>query len=463
MNRESESAEKLEQFIEANRPALIRDIMELCSRPSVSGPPEGRFPYGSGCAEALDTAIRIAARRGFESTNHDYRCGTLVLPGTSSETIGIFCHLDVVAPGGGWTGDPFKPFIREGHILGRGATDNKGPLAAALSLLDFMKQNRVQLKHSILLYFGCSEENGMDDLKWYLDRFPPPRIGLTPDARFPVCHGEKGILHVDLEISAEGTGLRELTGGKAANMVPDHAAVVIAGLDQARTRTAMGEGFEIEEVPGGVRVQCRGTAAHAAEPWKGDSAIYKLVRSLAALGYLRSTGTSLFSRLAEALSDFAGTGLGIAQEDAPSGKLTAVGGTIDLRDDRVTLTVNVRYPVTADREALKRTFYERAGALGFVVKNYSDDPPLYLPKEHPLITILSDICNEVLGTSLEPYTMGGGTYARRLPLALAFGHLQREKARPGGGGHQADECVSIAGLEDMIRVYLRALQKIDYL
>jgi succinyl-diaminopimelate desuccinylase len=76
---------------------------------------------------------------------------------------------------------------------------------------------------------------------------------------------------------------------------------------------------------------------------------------------------------------------------------------------------------------------------------------------------LNSVCNEVLGASYEPYTMGGGTYARRLPLAAAFGHLRREKIRPGGGGHQADECVSIAGLEDMMRVYLSALLRLDNL
>jgi succinyl-diaminopimelate desuccinylase len=39
-------------------------------------------------------------------------------------------HLDVVPPGDGWTGEPFKPEIRGGLLYGRGAVDMKGGVAA---------------------------------------------------------------------------------------------------------------------------------------------------------------------------------------------------------------------------------------------------------------------------------------------------------------------------------------------
>lgn len=39
-------------------------------------------------------------------------------------------HLDVVPPGEGWTGNPFKPEIRGGLLYGRGAVDMKGGVAA---------------------------------------------------------------------------------------------------------------------------------------------------------------------------------------------------------------------------------------------------------------------------------------------------------------------------------------------
>ena len=39
-------------------------------------------------------------------------------------------HLDVVPPGGGWTGDAFAPEVRDGLLYGRGAVDMKGAVAA---------------------------------------------------------------------------------------------------------------------------------------------------------------------------------------------------------------------------------------------------------------------------------------------------------------------------------------------
>jgi putative selenium metabolism hydrolase len=41
-------------------------------------------------------------------------------------------HMDVVPPVGEWTVDPFGPVVRDGRLYGRGATDMKGGLAAAL-------------------------------------------------------------------------------------------------------------------------------------------------------------------------------------------------------------------------------------------------------------------------------------------------------------------------------------------
>jgi succinyl-diaminopimelate desuccinylase len=43
---------------------------------------------------------------------------------------GFAGHLDVVPPGEGWTGDAFRPELRDGLLYGRGAVDMKGGIAA---------------------------------------------------------------------------------------------------------------------------------------------------------------------------------------------------------------------------------------------------------------------------------------------------------------------------------------------
>jgi len=56
--------------------------------------------------------------------------------GTSGKHFAYAGHVDVVPPGEGWNGDPFKPEIRNGLLYGRGAVDMKGSVAAFIAALE---------------------------------------------------------------------------------------------------------------------------------------------------------------------------------------------------------------------------------------------------------------------------------------------------------------------------------------
>lgn len=457
---------RLEAWLRDTRGELVEDLMALARIPSVAGPPEENAPYGAACAQVLEQGMAIARRRGFCPQNHENHCVTLLLPGRTNRVLGLFCHLDVVPQGTGWSFDPFRPFVRDGHVFGRGVTDNKGPAVAMLSLLQFMMREKVTLEHSILLYLGACEEAGMRDLDWYLKRYQPPERSLTPDAQFPVCYGEKGQLTAVVCLPLPcGSALRTLEGGQAANAVPDTASALLEGLDPAGIQPLEAAGLETVRTHKGVRVSCAGVSAHAALPETGQHAVVKLCRALMQSGVLDTAGRAVLERYLSLFSDCHGSGLGVACSDQPSGKLTAVAGRLRTQGGQLVQTLDLRYPVTAEGESLRLRLEEAVGRQGGTVKQVEIYPPHYIPIQHPLIQLLKDTCNQVLGAGLAPYTLGGGTYARRLPMAAAFGHLLRCRPRPGGcargGGHQADECVSIQGLEDLIRVYLPALLRLD--
>jgi succinyl-diaminopimelate desuccinylase len=56
-------------------------------------------------------------------------------PNGKGKTVIFLVHHDVVPAGDGWDFDPYKPFIKDGKLFGRGAADNKADIVAALDAM----------------------------------------------------------------------------------------------------------------------------------------------------------------------------------------------------------------------------------------------------------------------------------------------------------------------------------------
>jgi len=71
-------------------------------------------------------------------------------------------HVDVVPVGdlARWTVPPFTATIRDGHVLGRGACDMKGGLAAALAAVGALTASQVKLGGRIAFHSVIAEEDG---------------------------------------------------------------------------------------------------------------------------------------------------------------------------------------------------------------------------------------------------------------------------------------------------------------
>ena len=90
-----------------------------------------------------------------------------------------FCyagHLDVVPPGNlkDWTVNPFRPSIKKGHLIGRGANDMKSSIAAFLSAVSFFLSKNKKFNGSISLLITGDEEgdavNGTKKVVEYLKK-----------------------------------------------------------------------------------------------------------------------------------------------------------------------------------------------------------------------------------------------------------------------------------------------------
>ena len=69
-------------------------------------------------------------------------------------------HFDVVPPGEGWTVDPFAGLVRDGRIYGRGASDMKSGIAAAVFAVEAIRRAGIDLEGAIDISATVDEESG---------------------------------------------------------------------------------------------------------------------------------------------------------------------------------------------------------------------------------------------------------------------------------------------------------------
>jgi len=69
-------------------------------------------------------------------------------------------HFDVVPPGEEWTVDPFAGVVREGRIYGRGASDMKSGIAAAVFAVEALRRAGVELAGAVDISATVDEESG---------------------------------------------------------------------------------------------------------------------------------------------------------------------------------------------------------------------------------------------------------------------------------------------------------------
>ncbi|MFN0109251.1 MAG: M20/M25/M40 family metallo-hydrolase, partial [Blastocatellia bacterium] len=69
-------------------------------------------------------------------------------------------HLDVVPAGEGWTVDPFAAVVRDGHIYGRGVTDQKAGIAASIFAIEAIRRAGIKLTGSVEQSATVDEESG---------------------------------------------------------------------------------------------------------------------------------------------------------------------------------------------------------------------------------------------------------------------------------------------------------------
>lgn len=438
---------------------ILTDLKEMIAIPSVSGDPEGIYPFGREAARAVDAALGMAARYGLEAKNVDYYAMHAQY-GEGEENAVVMAHVDVVPAGDGWDTNPYELVIQDGKAYGRGVLDDKGSAIVAMHCLRALKDAGIQGKRKLRVILGSSEETGMRDTAYYFAKEQHPTMGFTPDGSYGVCNCEKGILTYTASAPNDSPVIKSFHSGTVANAVPDQAVAVLScsedELQRLRELAArQTDMFEISTGNGKTTVKAKGVATHASIPETGVNAATHLIKLLYEVFGVH-LGT-FFTHIYEKVGlTYDGSQIGIAMSDVESGMLTYNLGIINADEKNCCLTVNIRYPATKSGDEISLILQRQTEADGLIYTKCSDAKPLYLPKDSALIRLLAKAYEDVTGDPCRIYSMGGGTYAREMfGTGVAFGPEFPE--HPDGVAHTANEFVHLDNLKLHAQICLEAM------
>lgn len=450
------------------RPQIISNLQNMIRIRSVEGPPEKGKPFGEGVHKALTLALETASALGFRTVDRDGMIGWAEY-GSGEEMIAVLGHLDVVPEGKGWEYPPFGAEIHDGRIYGRGTTDDKGPTMAALWALKILADEEHRLSKRIRIIFGTNEESGFRGITWYAANEEHPVAGFTPDITEGIVFAEKGGLHIPMVFRIEDQGPVALVGfssGEAVNIVPDLAEAVFEGEetllkewgDQLKNAVKLLPcGGEITRSGASLRVSALGKASHASLPENGENAIAALCLLLAK-NPPPGKFTPVFDLLSKLMADSKyGNDLGIAMSDEVSGALTCNPGLASFADGILTVTLDIRHPVTISGDTVARRLKEHLDPLGVRSSVSSRNFPLHVPKDSPLILQLSEAFYETTGKRPRVMAIGGGTYAKALPNVVAFAPFPEPLPELA---HQANEYIDIESFMASILVLKSAMLRL---
>ena len=440
----------MKNWIEKTLPDQIEDLKALVRIPSVSrgDPAEPGKPFGKTVYEALMAALAIARKLGLKAWDVDGYCG-VVEYGEGEEVLGILAHLDVVPEGEGWSVPPYSATEQGGRIIGRGTLDDKSPALSAIYALAAIKDLGFKMKRRVRVILGCDEEIGSLGVEHYLKVEGQPTLAFTPDAEYPAVNSEMGIMQTTYEKAYPSS--IAIDCGTAANVIP---GVIRATLPNKAVPVAAPEGFTATFDENRITVEGRG--GHASMPEFAKNALQALLGILEKQPLPEADHKTVSDLHALWGYDMHGESLGIDVTDE-SGRITYSPDVIRFNENGVRFIADCRHPFSAKAEDLLKTWDAAYGKIGFTRTDTVIKPGHFIPADSELVSTLMNVYNELNGSDSKPLSMGGGTYARELDNAVAFGTVREGEESMC---HMPDESISIEDIRFNTNVMAEAIRRL---
>ena len=427
---------------------MYKALKGLINIDSVQGEPAPDAPFGVGPKAALDYALSLCESFGFRTKNVDNCVGWAEIG--EGELFGILAHVDTVPLLDGWKCPPLSAEILDGEIYGRGTVDDKGPFISSLFAVKSLLDEGKLPKKRIRFIIGCNEESGWACMDRYLLTEEIPSLAISPDGDFPVINCEKGVAHLEMSLPCPEYIL-DIAAGDRVNMVPDHATASLSCISDVAITYALHHDVKLKKDGENWIAEASGKSAHGSTPWLGDNALLKILNTIASLD-------ESLNLLACSLSDHHGAKCNIGLSDEVSGKLSMNVGYAKKQGDKLLIGLDIRFPISFTHQEIVDRLKEHFGTAEFTMEGAH--PSLYFAEDDPFVQTLLNAYKEVTKDyDARPMTIGGATYARALPRALAFGPCFPKNDNLC---HHVNERVRVEDFVATFNIYRLALEKLCF-
>lgn len=405
-------ADEVAAEVARHRDDIVRLASELIRIPSVNPPGD--------VSEAMGFLRDFLRGWGFEPEWIEPvkgRVSLLVRVGSGDRLI-LNGHVDVVPPGdrGRWSFDPFSGEVVGGYLLGRGASDMKGPLAAM-----------------IYAFLVCASRGAADGVT----------LMIVPDEE---TGGEHGTKHL---VGRVGVRARYC-------LIAEPSTLQMANIGEKGILW--------------LRIAVEGKPAHASlSPYIGENAIERAARIISALYRLSEVDfepprelREVADRSGEVLASMLGReGLRRIFRRLSCNVGTISGGVkVNVVAPACTFEFDIRIPPGArvdDVTAMVRRVVEGEG--GASIEVLAGEEPSYTSPHSPVVAELLRAAEEELGRRPELTLIAGATDGRHTRAAgidtVIYGPGEWETI------HSYDEKVSISDLVAAAKVYARLIARLS--
>ncbi len=314
-----------------------------------------------------------------------------------------FCyagHLDVVPAGNlkEWTVNPFKPSVKKGHLIGRGANDMKSSIAAFVSAVSNFVANKRKFNGSIsLLITGDEEGVAINGTKKVVDYLKKKK--------------EK----IDFCLVGEPTNPNKL------------GEMIKIGRRGSMTG----------------RLSIIGIQGHVAYPQRANNPSTALVQILKELKEIKfDNGTK----------DFQPTNLEITKIDINNSADNVIPG---LANAKFNIRFNNKHTSSSIKKKIDKIIKKISNKNKSKYKiDYSVSGEAFLTKPNNTTFMIRDIIKKITKIKPQLSTTGGTSdarFIRKIAPCLEFGLV-------GKTMHKVDEAVSLSDLKKLTVIYLNILQ-----